>query len=225
MERILENEAMDDAEEACEYDAMDFRAVNGAFADDVVALGLRRGHALDVGTGTARIPILIAGRLPDVRLTALDASEAMLELGRKNVAEAGLEGRIALVSGDARRLPFPDATFDGVFGNGFVHHLPDPTDFFREVARVAKPGAVILIRDLLRPETPEVADELVERYAGDASPRQRQLFRDSLGASLALDELAAMLAAAGLTEAMGGALSQTSDRHWTVARGREVKAD
>lgn len=217
MERILENEAMDDAEEAREYDGMDFRVVNGAFADEVVALGLARGHALDVGAGTARIPILIAERLPELRLTALDASEAMLELGRQNVAAAGMTDRISLVAGDAKRLPFPDATFDGVFGNGFAHHLPDPTDFFREVARVAKPDAAILIRDLLRPETPEAADALVNQYAGDASPRQRQLFRDSLGAALTLDEVAAMVAAAGLR---GVALSRTSDRHWTVARRR-----
>ncbi len=215
MERILEPEAMDTAEEAQDYDAMDFTAVNLAFAEAVAALGVRSGRMLDVGTGTARIPLLIAERLPDVALVAVDLSAEMLKLAARNVAAAGLVARIALRLTDAKRLPFAAASFDAVISNSIVHHIPDPVIALREMARVAKPGAALFIRDLLRPETPEAADALVTRYAANESPRQQKLFRDSLGAALTLEEIAAAAQEAGLTDVV---IAQTSDRHWTLAR-------
>lgn len=215
MERILEPEVMDTAEEAQDYDAMDFTEVNTAFADAVVALGIRAGYVLDVGTGTARIPILIAERLPDVGIAAVDLSAEMLKLAAAHLRAARLEDRISLHLADAKNLPFPAATFDAVISNSIVHHIPEPVTVLREMARVAKPGAALLIRDLLRPDTPEAADALVRQYAGNESPRQQKLFRDSLGAALTLDEIAAAARTAGLT---GVTLAQTSDRHWTLTR-------
>ncbi|OYT72146.1 MAG: SAM-dependent methyltransferase [Chloracidobacterium sp. CP2_5A] len=215
MERILEPEAMDTAEEAADYDAMDFAEVNAAFAEAVAALGVRSGRILDVGTGTARIPMLIAERLPDVEIVAVDLSSEMLKLGARHIAAAGLESRIELRLADAKRLPFPAASFDAVVSNSIVHHIPEPATALRELARVAKPGAALLIRDLLRPETPEAADALVARYAAGESPRQQKLFRDSLGAALTLEEIAAAAQEAGLTDAT---IAQTSDRHWTLLR-------
>jgi ubiquinone/menaquinone biosynthesis C-methylase UbiE len=180
-----------------------------------VALGIRAGYVLDVGTGTARIPILIAERLPDVGIAAVDLSAEMLKLAAAHLRAARLEARISLHLADAKNLPFPAATFDAVISNSIVHHIPEPVTVLREMARVAKPGAALLIRDLLRPDTPEAADALVRQYAGNESARQQKLFRDSLGAALTLDEIAAAARTAGLT---GVTLAQTSDRHWTLTR-------
>ncbi|MCS7079842.1 MAG: class I SAM-dependent methyltransferase [Chloracidobacterium sp.] len=215
MERILEPEVMDTAEEAADYDAMDFTEVNTAFAEAFVALGFRSGRVLDVGTGTARIPILIAERLPDVTIVAVDLSAEMLKLAARHVAAAGLATRIELHLADAKRLPFPEACFDAVVSNSIVHHIPDPVVVLQEMGRVAKPGAALLVRDLLRPETPEAADALVNRYAANDSPRQRKLFRDSLGAALTLEEVVAAAQKAGLADVT---IAQTSDRHWTLMR-------
>lgn len=222
MERILEPEVMDTAEEAADYDAMDFTEVNTAFVEAVAALGVRSGRLLDVGTGPARIPILLAERLPDVRIVAVDLSAEMLKLAARHVAAAGLEARIELRLTDAKRLPFPAASFDAVISNSIVHHIPDPVLALREMARVARPGAALFIRDLLRPETPEAADALVARYAAGDSPRQQKLFRDSLGAALTLEEIAAAAREAGLE---GVVVTQTSDRHWTLARPPQASPD
>ncbi len=46
---------------------------------------------------------------------------------------------------DAQILPFRDATFDAVVGVDFVHHLSTPLEFFREVARVLKPGGELRV--------------------------------------------------------------------------------
>ena len=212
--RVLEAEVMDAAADAVDYDAMDFAAVNAAFADDFVRhFGTASGHVLDVGTGTARIPIEIAKRSP-ATITAVDLSEDMLALGRKNVATAGLTSRITLQRVDAKGMPYPDGTFDAVVSNSIVHHIPDPSPFVREVVRLVKSGGAIFVRDLFRPPDRATLDRLVEAYAANDTPRQRQLFADSLHAALTVDEVRSLIAAVGLDPA---AVSATSDRHWTWA--------
>jgi hypothetical protein len=58
--RVLEPEVMNTIEEAIAYDRMDFTVINTAFADRAIELASQLDSALvlDVGTGTARIPIL-----------------------------------------------------------------------------------------------------------------------------------------------------------------------
>ena len=96
--RVLEPEVMDTAEEAADYDAMDHRAVNGAFCIDFLEAAGRRkiSRILDVGTGTALIPIDLCGRAPAVRVVAIDLAEHMLARARENVRTANLESRISL---------------------------------------------------------------------------------------------------------------------------------
>ncbi len=79
--RVLEPEAMETAEEVRQYDAMDHSAVNDRFvADFLSAHGpCRGGEILDVGTGTARIPIALARADGRARILALDLSATMLE--------------------------------------------------------------------------------------------------------------------------------------------------
>ena len=78
--RVLEPEAMDTAEEVRQYDAMDHGAVNRQFVDDFLAAhgACQGGLILDVGTGTARIPIALAKADSRARVLALDLSPTML---------------------------------------------------------------------------------------------------------------------------------------------------
>ena len=87
---------MDTAEAAEAYDAMEHGEVDQAFVDRVVALGASTGHFLDVGTGPAQIPILLAQYCPDIHITAIDLSEEMLKIAKRHVADAGLVDRITL---------------------------------------------------------------------------------------------------------------------------------
>ena len=81
-------------------------------------------------------------------------------------------------------------------------------------------GGMLFIRDLLRPPTKDVLDNLVARYAGDANPHQRQLFADSLHAALTLEEVRALLASLGFD---AETVQQTSDRHWTWIGVRDTE--
>ena len=215
MKRILEPEVMDTREEAEAYDAMDHIAVNTAFVERVVELGASAGHFLDLGTGPAQIPIFLAQRCPRIRITGIDLSVNMLTLGEQHVAEAGLADQIVLECVDAKDLPYPDQSFDGVVSNSIIHHVPDPMAAFREISRVIRPGGLILIRDLMRPDTPEAAQALVELYAADDTPYQKKLFYDSFLAALTIPEIEVMLAQTSLTDAIA---VQSSDRHWSVER-------
>lgn len=223
--RVLEPEVMDTAEEAHDYDAMDHTGVNEAFVDDFLAaagqLGLetrfqdaaRPTEVLDCGTGTALIPIVLCRHPVFAKVTAVDLSEEMLKLARRNVEAAGLEPRIGLRRADCKALPFADASFDAVMSNSIVHHLPEPRPALAEMVRVLRPGGLLFIRDLLRPESETRVAELVETYAGRESGRQKAMFRDSLRAALTLDEMRERLRDLGLSPGLAG---QTSDRHWTI---------
>jgi ubiquinone/menaquinone biosynthesis C-methylase UbiE len=215
MERILEPEVMDTEAEALEYDAMDFWAINTLFAQRAVELGSQIAQVLDLGTGTARIPILIAQARPAWQIIAIDLAESMLAIARKNVVSAKLETQIQLELIDTKQLPYPSFSFDGVISNSLIHHLPDPLPFFRELKRVLKPQGFLLLRDLIRPNSSVIADAMVTEIGTEYSPHQTQLFRDSLGAAFTLEEIQSFVEAVGLSDVK---VYQSSERHWTIER-------
>jgi ubiquinone/menaquinone biosynthesis C-methylase UbiE len=215
VDRILEPEVMDTWLEATAYDAMDFVAVNTAFAAEAITLDPDAVKILDAGTGTARIPILMCQRRPQYLITAVDLAQSMLIVGQRNVEEAGLVQRIRLEQVDTKRMAYPDLEFDMLISNSLVHHLPDPLSFFQEVKRLVRPGGAILIRDLIRPESDEIVNDLVDRIGSGYDARQQQLFRDSLKAALTLAEVQAAIDLVGLQDVK---LTQSSELHWSIQR-------
>lgn len=222
LKRVLEAEVMDTLEEASDYDSMDHGAVNARFCDDLLAAGGGGPVVLDLGTGTARIPIALCARDAELRVTAIDLAEHMLAVGRKNVASALLEDRITLQKVDAKGLPFPAGSFDSAISNSIIHHIPDPTSVLAEMARVTRTGGLVFVRDLVRPSDEAELARLVELHGGAAPSepleraafeRQVGLFRDSLRAALSVDELRSVAEQAGM---FGASIEKTSDRHITL---------
>ncbi|MCY7366805.1 MAG: class I SAM-dependent methyltransferase [Chamaesiphon sp.] len=217
MNRILEPEVMDTWLEATAYDAMDFESVNTAFATDAIDLDPHAIKILDVGTGTARIPILMCQQRPQYLITGIDLAQSMLIIGQRNVEAAGLNQRIRLERVDSKRMPYPDLEFDMVVSNSLVHHIPDPLSFFQEIKRLVRPGGAILIRDLIRPESDYIVNQLVAKIGENYDTHQQQLVRDSLNAALTLVEVQELIDQVGLEQVN---LTQSSDLHWTVKRNR-----
>jgi ubiquinone/menaquinone biosynthesis C-methylase UbiE len=222
VERVLETEVMDTAEEAREYDAMDHAEVNTRFVADLLAIGPIGPRVLDIGTGTALIPIELCTRAPNIHVVAIDLAEHMLAIGARNVARAGFSDRIMLERIDAKKLPYADGSFATTISNSIIHHIPSPAGVFSEIHRVTASGGLVFLRDLVRPPNDAEVDRLVATYGGDepADPnmraswgRQRGLLRDSLKAALTLDEVEALARGAGMTRA---SVTTTSDRHWTL---------
>lgn len=216
LERVLEVEVMDTPEEARDYDAMDNRAPNEAFTQRLAELGAQ-GRMLDIGTGPGHIPLLVAGRIAECTIVGVDLSQNMLELAERHRAASPAGGRVAFRLANAKGLPFEDASFDTVFSNTILHHIPDPRPFLREAWRVLRPGGVFLIRDLFRPETEAALAGLVALHAAEATPEQRQLLADSLRAALTPEELRELVRELGL-DREGVEVSIDSDRHASIQR-------
>lgn len=223
LSRTLEPEVMDTPEEAFDYDQMDHSAVNERFVTDLLEFvtaqfglcTIMLDDILDVGTGTAQIPVRLMQMHEDCGLiAACDRSLAMLHLASQNIRNAGLTGRIQPVHCDARHLPVADRSVAVVISNSIIHHIPEPLELFQETRRVVRRRGVVFFRDLLRPRTRAEVDHLVKFRAGNANAHQQQMFRDSLHAALTISEVREIIEHCGFNP---DAVRQTSDRHWTFA--------
>ena len=212
LDRILEPEVMDSLDEAFDYNTMDHSAVNRVFVVDLLAASPNPGDVLDLGTGTALIPIELCQRETTCRVMAADAAVSMLQLARNNVETAGLTERVQVSQVNAKQLPYADEMFDTVMSNSIVHHIPEPLAVLREAVRVVRPGGLLFFRDLLRPEDQATLTHLVDAYAAGANEHQRQMFADSLHAALTLGEMRELVASLGFPPET---VRATSDRHWT----------
>ena len=224
MKRILEPELMDTDSAAKEYNAMDHSAVNEQFAKDFltfaesVLVNLDELHVLDVGTGTALLPIQLCRLAPQTRVLAIDAAASMLDLAVYNIEAAGLREQISLAKVDAKKMPYDDEAFPIVIANSIHHHIPSPLDCFEEMVRVTDEGGALFVRDLARPDDEATLQALVQQYAGDESPESQRLFAESLAAALTADEVGDMISTLGFDRET---VSMTSDRHWTWAAVKE----
>lgn len=226
LERRLEPEVMDTSEDAHDYDTMDHSTVNRVFVDDFLAFARANGfdtrlanqrqplRLLDVGTGTALIPIELCSRRVACQIVAIDLAAEMLKLADLNIANAGFVSSIQTERIDAKQMPYATGAFDAVISNSIVHHIPKPSAVFAEMARVLQHGGLLFVRDLLRPESLADVDQFVATYAGRENAHSQQLFRDSLHAALALDEVRGLAIAHRIPAT---SVAQTSDRHWTLS--------
>lgn len=228
--RILEPEVMDTPEEASSYNAMDHSAVNTLFVDDLLAMFAETPppksrsrlmpddeeaaslDILDLGTGTALIVVELCNRLAECRVMAADAAAAMLDLATYNIEISGHRSRIQLDQIDAKALHYIDGQFGVVMSNSIIHHIPEPLIVLQEAVRVAAPGGLLFFRDLLRPDSKEQLDQLVQTYAGNEEAFSQKMFAESLHAALTLEEIRDMVASLGFNRET---VQQTSDRHWT----------
>lgn len=105
-------------------------------------INARQGTVLEVGVGTG---LALPHYAPHLQVTGTDFSDDMLGKARAKVDEQGLAHVKALRQMDARMLEFPDDTFDTVAAMHIVSVVPEPERVVAEMARVCKPGGVIVI--------------------------------------------------------------------------------
>jgi ubiquinone/menaquinone biosynthesis C-methylase UbiE len=152
-ERVTEPGIIEDQELAEYYNRMAKRY--GRFPCQrvlkrVLAKGIEKGRALDIGTGPGTFPICLSKAIPGVRFTGIDLSSVMVEIARRNAKEEGLADKIEFEVGSAYSLPVEDHSLDLVLCVTTLHHLERPVDFFNEVARSLKEGGAFVIVDFHR---------------------------------------------------------------------------
>lgn len=112
-----------------------------AWRRDCRALGalVEGPRVLDLGVGSGLSALEMAAATPGRTHVGLDRSGLMLRKARSR--DLAAHGPLALVQGDAARLPFGDARFDGATGHSILYLLDDPGATLRELRRVLRPGA------------------------------------------------------------------------------------
>lgn len=105
---------------------------------------------LDVATGTGDFAIQALRINPD-KVIGVDISEGMLNVGRKKIAQKGLNGKIDLISGDSENLPFEENKFDAITVGFGVRNFENVSKGLEEIRRVLRPGGMLVILEFSRP--------------------------------------------------------------------------
>jgi len=212
MERVLEPELMDDDDQARAYAQADFSTSNQWFVDQLLTdFAPALQHVVDLGCGPADVLIRLARAKPDLHVTGIDGSTAMIHLAAAAIQATDLEQQITLINSYVPG-PLEDHMYDAILSKDFMHHLPEPMVLWNEAIRLGKPGCVLYVMDLIRPATPEDAQTIVERVAAHEDPILKQDFYHSLCAAFTVAEVQEQLRKAGLTLQV----QQVSERHMLI---------
>jgi len=215
MLRVLEPELMADPAQVHAYAAADFSQENQGFVDRFREYfpEFIEGHLLDLGCGPGDIPIRFARAVPGCRITAVDASAPMIGLAGVAAKQAGLADRITFRCERFQAVSLIEPV-DAAVSNSLLHHVPNPLQFWYRLRQLVKPGSPVLAMDLLRPDSPEEAQAIVDRYAAKEPEILRRDFYRSLLAAFTEDEVAAQLAEMNLSRLI---IEVMDDRHWVVS--------
>lgn len=151
------------------------------------------GQVLEIGCGSGAMAAELLRRFPDVRLTATDYDESMVQAAQRRLAPFG--GRAEVRRADATALPFPDESFDATLSFIMLHHVLDWERALGELVRVLRPGGQLLGYDLMGDGGGRVlhgrGDDVrlmrraeLERRLGDV-PVEEAVVRPGLGGTVA----------------------------------------
>ncbi|MGY5129715.1 class I SAM-dependent methyltransferase [Streptomyces nigrescens] len=143
-----------------------------------------RGTVVDVGCGNGKFIERLRRDRPEMRLLGLDVSLGIL---------AGVPRPVAVA--DAAQLPLASTSVDGVLALHMLYHVEDIPAAIKELARVVKPGGVVLASTNSARDKAEL-DHLWERAAGDVLGVDKGPARISLSARFSLEQASGLLGAA-----------------------------
>ena len=170
--------------------------------------GSRCLEILDLATGTADFAIAASRRFPEARVTGLDLTPAMLEIGARKVEEAGLARRIRLMVGDASALPFADGSFDAALCAFGFRNFPDIPASLSETARILRNGGQLVVLEFFRPHSAllgaftSVWLKTISTLFARGRAADYAYLRTSIAKTCSASEFAAMAREAGLASEM-----------------------
>ena len=171
----------------------------------IMAKGIEKGKAMDVGTGPGIFPIFISKAIPGIQFKGIDLSPVMVDLARRNAIAAGISDRIEFEVGSAYSLPCEDHSIDLVLCINTLHHLDHPIAFFNEVARSLKEEGGFVIVDFHRDVSFMLVGilNLIWKAFFGRHPKARRGFLESVYSSYTVKECQAFL-------------EQSRLRHWKL---------
>jgi ArsR family transcriptional regulator len=149
-------------------DALRARALNRLVTPDL--------RVLELGTGTGVLAVELARR--GIHVIAVDHAPRMIDAARAKIQESGLPG-IELRRGDASQLPLEDSEVDASFAHMVFRYLPRPREALHELARVTRPGGLVVLIDFTQHELEWVNRELGVQWMGFAPEEIETWFAES----------------------------------------------
>jgi tRNA (cmo5U34)-methyltransferase len=147
-------------------------------------------HLLDIGCGAGNYSLKLLETLPDLSVTLVDLSRAMLERAVERVGSR-TSGRVRALQGDIRELALGAEAFDIVVAAAVFHHLRDEAewrDVFGRCYAALKPGGSIWISDLVEHAEPAVHRLMWERYGEYLAQLKGEAYREQVFAYIAQED-------------------------------------
>jgi demethylmenaquinone methyltransferase/2-methoxy-6-polyprenyl-1,4-benzoquinol methylase len=119
-------------------------------AISIISRNFKNPVILDVATGTGDLAIASV-RINPAKVTGIDISQKMLEIGREKVNRKGLGQTIELLPGDSENIPFGNDSFDVAMVAFGVRNFSDPLKGLREMKRVILPEGMIVVLEFSKP--------------------------------------------------------------------------
>lgn len=187
-------------------------------------LGPRRvAHALDLGTGTGRMLLLLAGLAE--KATGIDFNREMLAIARANLESAALHNFHVRLA-EVQNLPLPDKSVDLVTMHQILHYLDNPPAALREAARVLQPNGRILIVDFAPHGMEHLRDTHAHRRLGFSAAEVNAWCAEAGLAMIGIRDLPpaseqGLTVSIWLAQRLGRAASIHSDAHSDAAASGE----
>ena len=223
MRRILEPELMDDPVQAAAYAAADFSEPHGLFIQKFQEVFPGKditGHVLDLGCGPADISIRFSRAYPECHIDGVDGARAMLDEGEAAVKRAGLQQRIKLIQGVIPDLDLQRGKYQVILSNSLLHHLHNPIVLWQFIKKLATEDTQVFVMDLMRPQSAQDAEMLVNAYCEKEAEILRHDFYNSLCAAFSPKEIRLQLKETGLR---GIRVEVITDRH-LIVYGKVINA-
>lgn len=160
---------------------------------------------VDLGCGQGSLCFRLVDQVPEANLLGLDESAELLAVAEsRRRIDAGWRQAVSF-----RRIQLPIADLaEGAFPTGFstvlsqylLHRLPDRQLLWRTIRQLGAPGALVLVRDLVRPRDPSHAEALIAEFGQRLNDDERLELARSLAAACDAAELGRQLEQAGLPQ-------------------------
>lgn len=202
MERILEPELMEDAEQALAYSHADFATshqMRVTWFQERFGRETHPASILDLCCGGGDMTFRFARAFSNTHILAVDGSQAMLDIAHKDVqAEPEIAARIQFVKAFLPSDAIPKAHYNLVMSHSALHHFHDPNALWETLRAHTRPGTLVFVSDLQRTQSVEAAEQLVQERAANEHPILQKDFAASLCAAFTPEEVREQLKANGL---------------------------
>ncbi|MBC7537996.1 MAG: bifunctional demethylmenaquinone methyltransferase/2-methoxy-6-polyprenyl-1,4-benzoquinol methylase UbiE [Bacteriovorax sp.] len=111
-------------------------------------------NALDLATGTGDVPLTLVSDPRIKKITGIDLSKGMIDIGVAKVKKKGLEKKIFLMLGDGVNIPAGDNAFDLTTISFGIRNFSDPQKSLHDIHRVLKPDGRLMIMEFAIPKNP-----------------------------------------------------------------------